>query len=442
MDRRLIGVLPRTARMAMAFGVALVFGACEGQEGLQGPQGERGATGETGPQGERGETGATGPQGATGATGATGAVGPQGTQGLQGPQGEVGPQGVQGIQGIQGEQGEVGPSGAISLLRLTTTEPDAVCPAGGVLFEVGVDADGDGVLGDGEVDAAQTRQVCDGELGPVGPQGDEGLPGLDALVRTTSIAAGAACATGGVRVQAGLDLNSNGALEDNEVDAAQTRDVCNGAVGPQGLLGPQGPQGVPGTTGPIGPPGPVGPEGASGLTAFDANGNALGAIVSFGRSTVSVMRSGHIVTLGVDGVFVPSQIWWTDAASCTGQAFLNDGSGGDGGDSLYFRTVVYSSQANSLMIPAAAATRGVVISVFGGAGAHSIENSGAPAGQGAPNGSGYCTNNPANSYGGWLLTPFNAQTTLGWTVLSNCSALINGVTLNNRLCVAGPLTFQ
>jgi len=60
---------------------------------------------------------------------------------------------------------------------------------------------------------------------------------LNTLVKTTTEAAGANCATGGTRVDVGSDLNNNGTLDALEVNAALTKYVCNGAIGSQGPAG-------------------------------------------------------------------------------------------------------------------------------------------------------------------------------------------------------------
>jgi hypothetical protein len=64
--------------------------------------------------------------------------------------------------------------------------------------------------------------------------------GLNALIKTTVESAGANCTSGGTKLEVGLDADKNGVLDDNEVNATQTKYVCNGA---QGIAGPQGIQG-------------------------------------------------------------------------------------------------------------------------------------------------------------------------------------------------------
>ena len=86
-----------------------------------------------------------------------------------------------------------------------------------------------------------------GATGPQGPQGitgtngndgsigPQGLNGLTALVKTTADLAGANCATGGTKIETGLDANNNGILDIGEVITAQTTYVCNGAGGAGGF---------------------------------------------------------------------------------------------------------------------------------------------------------------------------------------------------------------
>src|SRR4051794_41132368 len=66
--------------------------------------------------------------------------------------------------------------------------------------------------------------------GDIGPQG---VPGTKSLLDVQPLAAGPACATGGVVIRSGIDLNNNGKLDSTEVD--QTQNVCNGVNGSPGL---------------------------------------------------------------------------------------------------------------------------------------------------------------------------------------------------------------
>ena len=141
-------------------------------------------------------------------TGPAGATGPQGPIGLTGSAGATGAKGDTGAQGPAGQNGAAGPQG------------------------------------------------------PAGNAGSNGVDGKNALVKTTTEAAGANCASGGTKVEAGQDANNNGVLDASEVNASLTRYVCNGAAG---VAGPAGPQGA---TGVAGPQGPAGPSGSSGFVHY------------------------------------------------------------------------------------------------------------------------------------------------------------------------------
>lgn len=218
--------------------------------------------------------------GQQGPQGAEGAQGPQGPEGLQGPAGARGPEG---LQGIQGPQGFVGPGG-LSAMVVSTVEPTGLnCATGGVKLESGLDANRNGILDHAEIDATLTRYVCNGAQGPqgvegpegpIGPQGvagpqgppgvagPRGVQGYSSVAATSVEAAGPNCATGGVKLQFGLDTNGDVTLSAGEVNEALTRYVCNGVQGPQGM------QGVAGATGPQGATGAQGPVGPQGLTAL------------------------------------------------------------------------------------------------------------------------------------------------------------------------------
>jgi hypothetical protein len=244
-------------------------------------------------------------KGPVGPSGATGAQGPQGVQGATGATGSTGPQGPQGIAGTNGTNGQR------SLVKTTTEAPGSNCTTGGVKIEFGLDANNNGTLDAGEINATLTKYVCNGAVGATGPQGAQGPIGLtgttgltgpagptgltgpagpagaqgiagtngvngtngtngqNTLVKTTTEAAGANCTTGGVKIEYGLDANNDGTLDVSEINATLTKYVCNGAVGATGLQGPAGVAGATGPTGPTGltgPQGPAGPAGATGLT--------------------------------------------------------------------------------------------------------------------------------------------------------------------------------
>jgi Collagen triple helix repeat (20 copies) len=151
--------------------------------GAQGPQGIQGATGAQGVQGLTGATGAQGIQGLTGATGTTGAIG------LTGATGALGIQGLTGATGATGATGPLGLTGATG------------------------------------------AQGLQGLTGAAGANGTNGTNGKNTLILTTAEAAGANCATGGVKQEYGIDANGNGTLEVGEINATLTKYICNGVAG-------------------------------------------------------------------------------------------------------------------------------------------------------------------------------------------------------------------
>ena len=63
-----------------------------------------------------------------------------------------------------------------------------------------------------------------------GEDGAGGADSINTLVKTSLEAAGTNCTTGGVKIEYGLDSNSDGTLSDDEIDATLTSYVCNGLV--------------------------------------------------------------------------------------------------------------------------------------------------------------------------------------------------------------------
>jgi small nuclear ribonucleoprotein (snRNP)-like protein len=94
---------------------------------------------------------------------------------------------------------------------------------GGIKLESGLDANNNMVLDDAEVIIAQTKYICNG---------NNGSNGRTSLIRTTAEAAGSNCGSGGVKVEMGVDANSNGTLENAEVSTTQY--ICNGSNGSNG----------------------------------------------------------------------------------------------------------------------------------------------------------------------------------------------------------------
>ena len=199
--------------------------------------------------------------------------------------GAPGAQGNAGATGPQGETGETGPQGTAGLstvVRLLAEPAGLNCSSGGKILQHGLDANGNGGLDDNEVSSSQF--VCNGtvgatgDIGPQGPKGDTGdkgvtgdsgpkgdkgdkgdsgekgvagdpgaagpagQNGLHALIRVVPQSADTSCATGGQRIEYGLDANGDGALALSEVQGTQL--LCHGEVGPQGPQGETGPAGT------------------------------------------------------------------------------------------------------------------------------------------------------------------------------------------------------
>ena len=147
----------------------------------------------------------------------------------------------------------------------------ANCPnSTGIKIEVGLDDNGNGVLDEGEVDPKDIYYICNGKngsQGPQGPKGDQGEPGVNgtdgkdgeqgekgdqgpkgdqgeqgetgatgeagkngatSLVSVINEPKGENCASGGKKIEVGLDKNGNGELDEEEVDPDGVYYVCNG----------------------------------------------------------------------------------------------------------------------------------------------------------------------------------------------------------------------
>lgn len=330
----------------------------------------KGPVGPTGPAGATGPQGAQGPQGIQGVTGPTGATGPQGPIGLTGPSGTSGPQGAQGPQGVAGTNGT---NGQNTLVKTTTEAAGVNCTTGGIKIEFGLDANGNGILDAGEINAILTKYVCNGATGATGPQGPQGVAGpqgaagtngingtngtngQNSLVKTTTELAGVNCTTGGIKIEYGLDSNNNGILDLSEINASLTKFVCNGAVGATGLQGPagvagaQGPQGIQGVAGPQGAAGSNGSNGLNALiktttepagsncanggtkieTGLDANANGVLDASEINTSQTKYVCNGDVSTsIGNNGTYSGNSIISNDTISPL-MKYIGNGQEGD-----------------------------------------------------------------------------------------------------------------
>jgi hypothetical protein len=135
---------------------------------------------------------------------------------------------------------------------------------------------GDGYIINGDLHVwNQTTSSWDNVGNIQGPAGANGANGQNALIKTTTEPAGANCATGGVKLESGLDANANGILESGEINPALTRYVCNGIVGATGATGAQGPAGATGATGAQGPAGINGINGTNGTNGTNGQNSLV-----------------------------------------------------------------------------------------------------------------------------------------------------------------------
>jgi hypothetical protein len=154
-----------------------------------------------------------------------------------------------------------GNDGLTSLVSVTTEEPGANCAAGGKKVETGIDDNADGTLQSAEVD--NTAYICNGA---------DGANGKQALATVTDEPAGDNCATGGKKIETGIDGNGDGILQADEVD--NTEYVCNGADGATGGDGSDGNSSLVETSA-ISPGSDCAAGGVLVKTGLDANGNGV-----------------------------------------------------------------------------------------------------------------------------------------------------------------------
>lgn len=125
--------------------------------------------------------------------------------------------------GCQGEEGVVGPkgeNGLNSLVNVTNVSAGDNCENGGFKLEVGIDSNLNGTLDIEEIQT--TSYICNG------------VNGNNSLTSVTTEPAGVNCENGGVKIESGIDSNSDGVL--NEIEIISTSYVCNGIDGNNSLI--------------------------------------------------------------------------------------------------------------------------------------------------------------------------------------------------------------
>ena len=120
-------------------------------------------------------------------------------------------------EGATGPQGEQGDSGRAALMVSKDEPKGAHCENGGIQIESGVDLNSDGILSADEVTA--TKYVC---------HGDAGAEGQAALIKTSVEPKGGRCPAGGIKVEVGIDANGNGVLDAAEINSTSTQYLCHG----------------------------------------------------------------------------------------------------------------------------------------------------------------------------------------------------------------------
>ncbi|MEO1338062.1 MAG: hypothetical protein AAFV29_20630, partial [Myxococcota bacterium] len=114
-----------------------------------------------------------------------------------------------------------------SIIDFVASSPDE-CANGGQTILIGIDDNGDGALQPREVDSRSS--VCEGAPGI---PGEQGVPGTNALIQTSTEAAGINCIVGGIRIDVGTDSNGDGTLQATEIEA--TAYACDGSDGEAAL---------------------------------------------------------------------------------------------------------------------------------------------------------------------------------------------------------------
>ncbi len=116
----------------------------------------------------------------------------------------------------------------ISLVKTEILNVNSSCLNGGVVIKSGLDLNYDSILQDSEM--TNSINICNGtngSNGTNGTNGNNGTNGSTSLIKTTAISEDnneTNCSNGGTKIETGLDLNSNGILDLNEISASQ--EIC------------------------------------------------------------------------------------------------------------------------------------------------------------------------------------------------------------------------
>ena len=189
-----------------------------------------------------------------------------------------------------GSSGLPGQPGTAALVRSSIEPASANCAAGGTRVDSGLDTNTNGVLDDGEVKA--TAIACNGLAGAVG------TPPAASMPRTSAESVGANCTAGGVRIQTGLDSNSDGQLQDAEVQLSHF--TCHGASSQTGPAGAAG-EGGAGTPGAESPTRLIFTTAAPDIV-MTGGGPGFGGLTRFIFTTSAPLKADIVMTGGGDGI--------------------------------------------------------------------------------------------------------------------------------------------
>src|ERR1035437_1004535 len=264
-----------------------------------------------------------------------------------------GSNGTDGAAGLAGSNGNNGSNGLTSLILVSVEPTGANCTNGGSRISAGLDSNGNTVLDPSEI--SSTQYVCNGAggaagatgstggtgatgstgatgakgatgaTGATGAAGAAGAAGVSTLVSMSNEPAGVNCASGGKKISAGPDSNSNGVLDANEITT--TGYVCNGTNGAVGATGAVGNNGLNSLVAAVvEPAGGNCMYGGSRITAgLDTNGNGVLDANEVTTTTYTCNGTpGANGTNGATGAAGPG-ITWANVTGTSVQAAPNTG---------------------------------------------------------------------------------------------------------------------
>ncbi len=108
-----------------------------------------------------------------------------------------------------------GLNGYSTLIDVIQEAPGSTCSNGGVKVRSGLDLNNDSILNADEIQSVFT--ICNGNDGD------------NSLIKTSIENPGGNCETGGIKIETGIDTNENNTLDENEIE--NVKYICNGNDG-------------------------------------------------------------------------------------------------------------------------------------------------------------------------------------------------------------------